>query len=68
MHILAGVTFTDLQWPRVLAACGIFMGLGRDALEPEVAAFVFSQLKDITLSIEKNKAVTAAQGAPWDVP
>jgi hypothetical protein len=68
MHILAGVTFTDQQWPRVLAACGIFLDLGRDALEPDVSAYVFSHLKDITLSIEKNKAVAAANGPSWDVP
>lgn len=68
MHQLTGVVFTDLQWSRVLAACGIFVGLGRDALEPEVAAFIYNRLKDITLSIEKNKAVSAAEGPPWDDP
>lgn len=68
MHTLAGVTFTDLQWTRVLAACGIFVNLGRDALEPEVAAFIYNRLKEITLSIEKNTAVSAAQGPGWDDP
>lgn len=68
MHTLAGVTFTDLQWPRVLAGCGAYVGLGREAVEAEVAAFIYNRLKEITLSVEKNTAVSAAAGAAWDDP
>jgi hypothetical protein len=62
------VEFTDLQFPRVLKACGVTVGLPRDAVPAEVVAFLYNRLKEITLAVEKNTAVAAAAGPAWDDP